>query len=146
MDGTSSVIGVILMVAITVILAAVIAAFVFYLGYKVDAQHNVGVTITRVSSDVIEVMTLNGETNMLLSGGVSHTDSTKATYTVINANTGTTLAPVKLDGSPLVAGDTYDASTIGSVMYFPVSSSDDITIIAHFADDSVSAIFSGLKK
>ena len=52
--GVSPVIGVILMVAITVILAAVIASFVFGLSGTVPKQKTPGITATRVDSNTIE--------------------------------------------------------------------------------------------
>jgi len=48
--GVSPVIGVILMVAITVILAAVIASFVFGLTGTVPKQKTPGITATRLNS------------------------------------------------------------------------------------------------
>jgi len=52
--GVSPVIGVILMVAITVILAAVIASFVFGLTGTVPKQKTPGITATRVDSTTIQ--------------------------------------------------------------------------------------------
>lgn len=52
--GVSPVIGVILMVAITVILAAVIASFVFGLGGTVPKQKTPGITAHRIGSDAVE--------------------------------------------------------------------------------------------
>ena len=53
-DAVSPVIGVILMVAITVILAAVIGAFVFGMGSGVQKTYNVGVTVAQNASDKVE--------------------------------------------------------------------------------------------
>jgi flagellin-like protein len=50
-DAVSPVIGVILMVAITVILAAVIAAFVFGMSGGVSKTKNVAVTVRQVGTD-----------------------------------------------------------------------------------------------
>jgi flagellin-like protein len=52
--GVSPVIGVILMVAITVILAAVIASFVFGLTGTVPKQKTPGITATRLNSTAIQ--------------------------------------------------------------------------------------------
>ena len=54
-DAVSPVIGVILMVAITVILAAVIGAFVFGMGGGVSKTYTVGVTAAQTGSDTIDV-------------------------------------------------------------------------------------------
>ena len=52
-DAVSPVIGVILMVAVTVILAAVIAAFVFGMGSNVSKKKSVAVTAQMIGSDII---------------------------------------------------------------------------------------------
>ena len=54
-SAVSPVIGVILMVAITVILAAVIGAFVFGMGGSVKKTYNVGVTATQTGSGTVDV-------------------------------------------------------------------------------------------
>ena len=54
-DAVSPVIGVILMVAITVILAAVIGAFVFGMGSGVSKTYTVGVTAAQTGSNTIDV-------------------------------------------------------------------------------------------
>jgi flagellin-like protein len=59
-EAVSAVIGVILMVAITVILAAVIAAFVFGMGQNVKKTYTVAVTATRQSSDTIALTNMGG--------------------------------------------------------------------------------------
>jgi flagellin-like protein len=52
-EAVSPVIGVILMVAITVILAAVIAAFVFGMGSDIGTTKTVAVTASQVGSDIV---------------------------------------------------------------------------------------------
>lgn len=54
-SAVSPVIGVILMVAITVILAAVIGAFVFGMGGSLKKTYNVGVTATQTGSDTVDI-------------------------------------------------------------------------------------------
>ncbi len=62
--GVSPVIGVILMVAITVILAAVIASFVFGLGGSVKPVKTPGFSVTRIDSDTVQVtLTSKGGAN-----------------------------------------------------------------------------------
>jgi len=58
-DAVSPVIGVILMVAITVILAAVIAAFVFGMGSNVQSQKTVGLSLQKDNTD-LKVTILGG--------------------------------------------------------------------------------------
>ena len=59
-EAVSPVIGVILMVAITVILAAVIAAFVFGMSGNVSKTKTVAITAQKVNSDLITVMNSGG--------------------------------------------------------------------------------------
>ncbi|MDF1557115.1 MAG: type IV pilin N-terminal domain-containing protein [ANME-2 cluster archaeon] len=59
-DAVSPVIGVILMVAITVIMAAVIAALVFGVGSGVQKQYMVGAVISQISPSQIDVTYLGG--------------------------------------------------------------------------------------
>jgi len=54
-SAVSPVIGVILMVAITVILAAVIGAFVFGMGGSLKKTYNVGATATQTGSDTVDI-------------------------------------------------------------------------------------------
>jgi flagellin-like protein len=54
-DAVSPVIGVILMVAITVILAAVIGAFVFGMGGSVSKTYTIGVTAAQTGADKIDL-------------------------------------------------------------------------------------------
>ena len=54
-DAVSPVIGVILMVAITVILAAVIGAFVFGMGGSVSKTYTIGVTASQTGAHTIDI-------------------------------------------------------------------------------------------
>jgi len=63
-DAVSPVIGVILMVAITVILAAVIAAFVFGLAGTTGTSKNVGLTIAANGTDQGFKVTIQGGTDL----------------------------------------------------------------------------------
>jgi flagellin-like protein len=60
-EAVSPVIGVILMVAITVILAAVIAAFVFGMSGNVSKTKTVAITAQKVNSDLITVLNSGGQ-------------------------------------------------------------------------------------
>ncbi|WP_148266660.1 type IV pilin [Methanocella arvoryzae] len=59
-EGVSAVIGVILMVAITVILAAVIAAFVFSMSNGVSKPYTVGITIKKTTSGDVLITNVGG--------------------------------------------------------------------------------------
>jgi flagellin-like protein len=74
-EGVSPVIGVILMVAITVILAAVIAAFVFGLVGTMQTTKVVAINAKQVNSTAISVMNMGGQdvgslTTITVSGDV----------------------------------------------------------------------------
>jgi len=66
-DAVSPVIGVILMVAITVILAAVIAAFVFGMSGNIQRTHVVAVTVEKTSDSTISIMNQGGQDQTSLS-------------------------------------------------------------------------------
>lgn len=82
-DAVSPVIGVILMVAITVILAAVIAAFAFGMSSNVDTTKTVGVTAALDSNQYL-VVTIQGggdvnelsSLNMSINGAANNNTST----------------------------------------------------------------------
>jgi len=85
-DAVSPVIGVILMVAITVILAAVIAAFVFGMAGGVSKTKAVAGTARQIGNNVI-VTWQGGQDNAVCAGyNVSITPSTGAIVTFDNNN------------------------------------------------------------
>ena len=77
--GVSPVIGVILMVAITVILAAVIASFVFGMGTSVKKTYNVAVTAVQSGTDVIVTLAGGPDFQSLVGVNVTCTSSTGGT-------------------------------------------------------------------
>lgn len=120
-DAVSPVIGVILMVAVTVILAAVIAAFVFGMGSGVQKTKVVGVTAVRGDSTSLNLTYQGGTDNSTLQSfavKVNGADATPATWSKPSVGdslkiTHTASAPVKLtvvgkfnDGSEQVMLDT----------------------------------------
>ncbi len=81
-EAVSPVIGVILMVAITVILAAVIAAFVFGMAGNVQKSHIVSITAHRINASQVEFTNNGGQdvrslssTNITLAGNSSSTNN-----------------------------------------------------------------------
>jgi flagellin-like protein len=76
-EAVSPVIGVILMVAITVILAAVIAAFVFGMGSSLQASHNAAYKVSRDSNNNANIV-LNGLDSdiHIKSGAINYVNST----------------------------------------------------------------------
>ncbi len=121
-EAVSPVIGVILMVAITVILAAVIAAFVFGMGSDVQTTKTVAVTASldkegylvatlQGSSDVANLWSLN----MTVDGG----DEVLLNDTTDNGDLWGTLG----------VGASFNTSE-------PIKSGEHVVIVAHFKDGS----------
>jgi len=114
--GVSPVIGVILMVAITVILAAVIASFVFGLGGTVKPAKTPGFSVTRVNASLVQVVLTNlggaynvSDCNVTIGGAGSISDSWSV-GTVLNITTSTVPSHIvircKVDGVDQVVLDT----------------------------------------
>lgn len=93
-EAVSPVIGVILMVAITVILAAVIAAFVFGMAGTSSTTKNVGITAAINSTS---------DFRATIQGGTDLNTLTQLKYAIGSANT----SPVNFGGSPYNVGSTY---------------------------------------
>ena len=86
-EAVSPVIGVILMVAITVILAAVIAAFVFGMASGVTKSRAVAVTARQVGTSNIVMTWVGGQDNAQVAGwNVTISPSTGGTVTFNNNN------------------------------------------------------------
>jgi FlaG/FlaF family flagellin (archaellin) len=145
----SAVIGVILIIAITVILAAAVAAFVFYAGGNLQKSNQVGVEVKRTAvSNVIIVKTIGGTNIANLNNGTNagFVDPNYATYTVtVN---GRTYAGVQSDGAWTTAINVFNANQIGAAMHFgnstcTVPDNSDVTIVAHFNDGTNVVVWSG---
>lgn len=115
-DAVSPVIGVILMVAITVILAAVIAAFVFGMSGNVDTQKMVAATATQQDTSIV----------VTYQGGADYLSVTNLTVTVTNS-TGGTPVNESFNGTPEVGWSCTFNGTEGR---------DHIVVVAEFADGS----------
>ena len=137
-DAVSPVIGVILMVAITVILAAVIAAFVFGMTGNIETQKSVALTAKQISDNQLQV-TVQGGTDLstleYLRIGVVRGD---------NGEAKTYCAYVKTGGSKTFEtakpGDgTTGTITVGSIFTSSINNGiltdgyDHVVIIGHFA-------------
>ncbi len=123
-EAVSPVIGVILMVAITVILAAVIAAFVFGLAGSTGTAKNVGMTIAQNSSGVAYV-TIQGGTDLPSMNDLAYT---------LNGSGGTPTNMVQASGAAL----TYPL-TVGQTVFTAVDedvTGSRVTIIGKFSDGS----------
>ncbi|HPP78869.1 type IV pilin N-terminal domain-containing protein [Methanospirillum sp.] len=115
-DAVSPVIGVILMVAITVILAAVIAAFVFGMAGNVDKSKTTTVTVERVNATHLKLTHFGGAGAKELA--YQYPFNVTVGDTEINAGSGLT-------------------KEVGSVAYYNIGSSyppgtADVTIVGNF--------------
>ncbi|MEM2190876.1 MAG: type IV pilin N-terminal domain-containing protein [Archaeoglobaceae archaeon] len=116
--GVSPVIGVILMVAITVILAAVIASFVFGMSGTVKRTYNVAFTVTSVDASQVVVKYMGGQDH-------AYVDSCVAL----------------VEGSPSGSiTTTIGAST--QITHSKSGQSFDFTIVCTFKDGSQQVVFS----
>ena len=130
-EAVSPVIGVILMVAITVILAAVIAAFVFGMGTPTKApQVQLKVTATNISTnlDIMKISHDGGDPLVLKDEKITITDAvTGATVSGVNAMplTGTSSSP----GGGFMAYPGNDTLSAGSSITNTTMSLDKGSIV-----------------
>jgi archaeal type IV pilus assembly protein PilA len=143
-EAVSPVIGVILMVAITVILAAVIAAFVFGMAGNITKTKVVAATMSRPNSTNVIVtysggqdaatliglnFTVGGTVAQLNAGGVAATAPTGTQY--VGAGTGAT-------GGIAIKGDT--SIPVGTSLYVTAPTNSNIVVTGAFADGSTQVI------
>ena len=101
-EAVSPVIGTILMVAITVILAAVIAAFVFGMTGNLDTNKQVAATASLSGTNVI----------ITYQGGPDNADVTEITYTVQDSDV-TNGTPVTIAKTDLKVGQKWNSDISG---------------------------------
>ncbi len=141
--GVSAVIGVILIMAITVVLAAVIALYAFDFAKQLPEPNNVAVKVNRINATHISVITFAGpDFNNLIydapgTPGGSYGKSGSGYYGTFN---------VTVDGvevSNYVPDGTLNCtSKLGSMQYFsPVPVGSYVVVIGNFKDNSVAALF-----
>ena len=112
-EAVSPVIGVILMVAITVILAAVIAAFVFGMGSNVSTQKMVPVTASLNSSQYL-IVTVQGGGDVGMLKNLTMTINNKP------------------------SGETHDNISVGDSLSSnrTISAGDHVVVVAYFKDNT----------
>lgn len=133
-EAVSPVIGVILMVAITVILAAVIAAFVFGMAGNISKTKVVAATVQQVDAQTITVTFQGGQdAGSFQKGIVTVTDSTST--------------PVTDYDNATVTGDTEGVlgsqvgswvTAVGTTNQF--AGKDHVVVVGHFSDGSEQVI------
>ena len=131
-DAVSPVIGVILMVAITVILAAVIAAFVFGMAGNIQSTKSVAVTATQQGNDIIVTYQGGPDSNSVaylrvdVSGVAKYYYCTTGSDSVVSKSTVPTESIVAAGKIP-----------VGSYWTFTGSADrDHVVVAAHFSDGS----------
>ena len=124
-EAVSPVMGVILMVAITVILATIIASYAFGMS---ESVHNIRVVATSVVQSGSDIL-------ITYQGGVAHPDLQSLTIVAPDGTSFKTVSP----GGALSTTGTPVTPNIGSVMvlsYAATSYQDHVTVIGHFTDGS----------
>lgn len=111
-EAVSPVIGVILMVAITVILAAVIAAFVFGMAGNVSKTKVVSVTAQRAGATSIQLTNMGGQDVGALTGTIAITgDLTSTTLGTAVGNTATAATTVASNARVIATGTFTDGTS-----------------------------------
>lgn len=127
-EAVSPVIGVILMVAITVILAAVIAAFIFGMAGQVSKTKIVAATVQKPTSGEISV-TYQGGPDAFVLNNIAVTINGEVQATAIENSDGST--PLAVGASASYTG--YAAPATGT--------RDHVVGIGHFSDNSEQVVF-----
>ena len=149
-EAVSPVIGVILMVAITVILAAVIAVFVFGMADGMEGSHNVAVTAKNVNSTSV-MFTLNGGADAgvikhlefsMFKDGVASGLTLDPNYPAGSAHDATT---VKESGGTIKTLEWENPGIGESIKIVALDTGKgEITVTAHFSDGTSSQVLKKL--
>jgi len=135
-DAVSPVIGVILMVAITVILAAVIAAFVFGMAGNIQSTKNIAATATQQGNEIIVTYQGGADSNSLAYLRVEVSGDTDVVNYYYCLTTGT---------DDVLSKSTVPTETDVAAGKIPVGSNwkfkgttgrDHVVVAAHFSDGS----------
>ena len=126
-DAVSPVIGVILMVAITVILAAVIGAFVFGMGSGIQKSYIVAATSSQMGDNII--VTYNGgpDADQVNVVTVTSAGSNTTTVELVNTTTGSGVT------GTVGASETFVSAGVGG-------KTDHVVVTATFLDGSMQVI------
>jgi len=147
-EAVSPVIGVILMVAITVILAAVIAAFVFGMSGNINKTKTVAVTVGQNGGNIM--LTFQGGQDASSVSYLKITVPSNVTYpgpVFSTASVGGVTALNMATGTGLTAGATAPAGTaapnVGAVytlLGMGTGGQDEVVVVGHFADNTEQVI------
>ena len=133
-EAVSPVIGVILMVAITVILAAVIAAFVFGMSGNISKTKTVAITVQKIDSNNIAIMNNGGQdAGQLNVLKVTSDPNTGVTCSPVTANM-TATYPCTLTMAPIPVGTTIKLTGASGATVF--SGRTQVIAVGTFNDGS----------
>ena len=138
-NAVSPVIGVILMVAITVILAAVIGAFVFGMGGSVSKTYTIGVTAAQTGADTIDITFQGGpdaDVVNYIQANVNNQPFTRSSNATSDATAVNTGIPVlgEMDGAKVAVGTAVTLEDT-SLQYI-TANRDHLIVTATFVDGS----------
>ena len=140
-EAVSPVIGVILMVAITVILAAVIAAFVFGMTGNVQTSKTIAVTVGQNADNVVltyqggpDAVALNSLRIDVVAGNSSADESKK--YLYVNDNTPTVVEFKETAPADGTSFANIPVGTTKTILTCASAQQDHVVITGHFADGS----------
>jgi len=136
-EAVSPVIGVILMVAITVILAAVIAAFVFGMAGNITKTKVVAATMSRPNSTAVIVTYSGGQDAATLIGLNFSVNGQAAT---LNAAPSGTLMIGSGNGGFVFDPTKGTSIPVGSSVYLTAATNSNIVVTGAFADGSTQVI------
>jgi len=134
-EAVSPVIGVILMVAITVILAAVIAAFVFGMAGNIQKTKVVAATESRVNATTVSSTYQGGQDAGTLSGIAWQVNGANVTVAV----SGSTLTRSGPENN-YVSATSGGALPIGALVYIPATPNSHVVGIGYFSDGATQVI------
>ncbi len=135
-EAVSPVIGVILMVAITVILAAVIAAFVFGMAGNIQKTKVVAVTVARINSTYITVTYQGGQDAGSLNGLEFTVNGANVTMPTATGN----LYQNSADHSGIIPPTGKTVLPIGAAPYVPSPASSPLVVIGLFNDGTTQVL------
>src|SRR5208337_4832276 len=142
-DAVSPVIGVILMVSITVILAAVIAAFVFGMSGNITKTKMVSASINRPNQSMI-VATYSGGQDAATLIGLNFTVNGQPAILGVTAPSGTAFVgstPSPNNGGLVLNGDT--SIPVGTSVYLMAPLTSNFIITGAFSDGTTQIILQG---
>ena len=124
-EAVSPVMGVILMVAITLILATIIATYAFGMSESIHNMRVVATSVVQSGSDIV----------VTYRGGAAHPDLNSITVVAPDGTSFNTVSP----GGELSTTGTPVTPDVGAVMvlsHVATSNNDHVTVIGHFNDGS----------